>query len=173
MRQDEPMTRLFIAVWPSATAIDQLIALPRAGEPGVRWVPPQNWHITLRFLGDADVDHVAELLATTELPRAVAHLGPRIERLHRRQVVVPVSGVDELAHHVRSATAQIGEHDRRPFRGHLTVARTAPDASATIIGTGFDAAFSADAVALVASQTLPDGAVYTTVATFATVTGSE
>lgn len=162
------MARLFVAAWPSAEVRSVLRALPSDDEPGVRRVAPQNWHVTLRFVGDAEPDAAVALLTETALPRAVARLGPAIERLDARQVVVPVAGVDELAAVVRDATAPIGELDRRPFRGHLTIARTRPRARTRLLGASIDTAFTVHEVALVASQLTPDGPVYTTLATFPT-----
>lgn len=50
MRQDDApaSARLFFALWPNATIRRRLAAhCPRHGRP----VPPQNWHVTLVFLG--------------------------------------------------------------------------------------------------------------------------
>ena len=163
------MTRLFVAAWPSGRAAVALRSLPRPDEPGVRWVPQQNWHVTLRFIGEAAVDRVGEMLDTTRLPRATAELGPAVERLDGRQIVVPAHGVDELARTVRAVTAHIGEPDRHAFRGHLTIGRTRPHVSSAVLGTEVSTSFDVAEIALVGSDLLPSGAVYTTFATFATV----
>ena len=68
--------RLFVAAFPSDEVVEALSSLPRPVEPGVRWVPPERWHATLRFLGDADPDEVAARLARVELPAATASVGP-------------------------------------------------------------------------------------------------
>lgn len=162
------MSRLFVAAWPDADTVERLRALDRPDEPGVRWVPESNLHVTLRFLGDADPAAVSHRLADASLPAATAVLGPALERLDGRQVAVPVSGVDALAAAVRSATAEICDHDPRPFRGHLTVARTKQGATSAMLGSAFAATFEVREVALVASELRSTGAVYTTVATFAT-----
>ena len=54
------MARLFVAVWPSADVIEALCALRRKDERGVRFVRPENWHITLRFLGETHPADVIE-----------------------------------------------------------------------------------------------------------------
>lgn len=168
-RQDDAMPRLFLAAWPDASTSDALDGLDRpAGEPGVRWVRPANWHVTLRFLGDTDAAEVIERCSDAEFPTATARLGPEIERLDRRQIVVPVDGVDVLAATVGRATVDLGEPARRPFRGHLTIARTKPGAVSSVLGRPIDAAFDVDEVALVESDLTSRGAVYTTVATFPT-----
>ena len=124
--------------------------------------------MTLRFLGEADPATAIELLSAATLPAAKAVLGPAVERLDGRQVVVPVAGVDELAAAVRSATAAIGNDDRRPFRGHLTIARTRGAETSGVRGAPVTARFTIDEIALVGSDLQPSGAVYTTLATFPT-----
>ncbi len=162
------MSRLFVAAWPPADVVSDLRSVDRPDEPGVRWVPEVNWHITVRFLGETDLDEVAARLEAAPLPRATVHLGPRIERLDVRQIVVPAHGVDELAAAVRDATVDVGEVDRRRFRGHLTLARTRPQAPSTMLGKPFTASWEIREVAVVESDRRPTGVVYTTVASFTT-----
>lgn len=162
------MNRLFIAAWPDATTTGRLRALDRPDAPGVRWIPEVNRHVTLRFLGEADPATAIELLSAARLPAATAVLGPAVERLGRRQIVVPVTGIDELAAAVRSATVAIGNDDPRPFRGHLTIARTRGDETSGVLGVPIVAGFRVGEITLVNSDLQPAGAVYTTLATFRT-----
>lgn len=164
------MTRLFVAVWPPEQVLERLNDLERPRDQGVKWVPTENLHITLRFLGDADVDEVTDALDQAALPRAVAQLGPSIDVLAERSLVLPVAGIDDLADVVRSATRGLGtERERRRFVGHLTLARLArrarPSRSA---GRLFEAFFEVDEVSLVASTLTDAGAVYETVTTWPT-----
>jgi RNA 2',3'-cyclic 3'-phosphodiesterase len=164
------MTRLFVAVWPPEHVLEQLNDLERPRDQGVKWVTSENLHITLRFLGDADVGEVIDALDQVPLPRATAQLGPSIDVLAERSLVVPVAGVHDVAEVVRSATRGLGtERERRRFVGHLTVARLArrarPSRSA---GRLFEASFEVDEVALVASTLTDSGAVYETVTTWPT-----
>ena len=157
------MARLFLAVWPPAAVLERLTALPRPDQAGVRWVPPENLHLTLRFLGDADPDAVDAHLAGAHLPAAEVTLGPVVSRLGRNVVVVPAAGLDELAHAVREATASIGRPpDPRPFAGHLTLARLKHRAACGVAGTPFHATFSVTGVALVESLPAGHGVGYTT-----------
>lgn len=160
------MTRLFVAVWPDTATIERLRSLPRSDTADVRWVPEANWHVTLRFIGDADVDRTVELLRGLDVRPSRALLGPTVERLDGRQIVVPVAGVDQIAAAVDAATAPVGETTGRPFRGHLTIARSKRSTAASVIGTAIHVALDVREIALVASDLLPSGAVYTTVATF-------
>ena len=109
LRLTVAMARLFIAVWPTEEVAEELRTLHRKDQQGVRFVPPDNWHITLRFLGDVHADDVAEALAGAELPACRARLGPAVDVLNERALVVPVAGIDDLAHVVREHTARIGE----------------------------------------------------------------
>jgi 2'-5' RNA ligase len=47
------MPRLFTGIEIPA-AIAQGLSTLRGGVPGARWIDPQNYHITLRFIGDVD-----------------------------------------------------------------------------------------------------------------------
>ena len=42
--------------------IERIGALPQHEQPGVRWLAASNWHVTLRFFGEADEDEVAARL---------------------------------------------------------------------------------------------------------------
>lgn len=174
------MTRLFVAAWPPPAAAAVLSRLPALDEPGVRRVPAGSWHVTVRFLGEADAGTVIERLGGAELPAAVARLGPRVVALGGRQLVVPVAGVDRLAAAVRTATAGLGEPDRHRFTGHLTVAHRRPGVASRLAGVPVAGAavgggagesmveFEVVEVALVASELRQQGARYETVATFPT-----
>jgi 2'-5' RNA ligase len=164
------MTRLFVAIWPPAHVLERLDDLERPRDQGVKWVSPENLHITLRFLGDAEVDEVAEALDQVALPAASARLGPAIDVLAEHSLVVPVAGLDDVADVVRSATRGLGsERERRRFVGHLTVARLARRARPTrSVGRLFEASFEVDEIALVESTLTDHGAVYETVTSWPT-----
>jgi RNA 2',3'-cyclic 3'-phosphodiesterase len=155
--------RLFVAVWPSEEVLEELDDLPRPRDPGVRWVPRENQHITLRFLGDADEDEVAAQLEHAVLPAAVARLGPAVDVLAERTLMVPVGGLDELAEAVQRHTRGLGTSRPRRFVGHLSVARLArgarPERS---VGLRVEATFAVEEVALVASTLHERGAEYET-----------
>ena len=59
------MPRLFtaLALPPDVAAA---LALTRGGLPGARWVDPQDYHITLRFIGDIDARTANEVAAALE-----------------------------------------------------------------------------------------------------------
>lgn len=150
-----------MGVRPPAHVCAALESLPRPERAGVRWVPPQQWHVTLRFLGRADPEEAAAALAGVVLPAAVAVVGPRVTRLGRKVVVLPVAGLDELARAVRAATTDLGEPpDPRGFDGHLTLARVKDGSPRGLTGMELGARFEVSEVELVASVTDPAGAVH-------------
>lgn len=58
------MTRLFTALEVPATAAFEL-SLLKGGLPGARWIDPEFYHVTLRFIGDIDgfmADEIAAAL---------------------------------------------------------------------------------------------------------------
>lgn len=165
-RIDGVTTRMFLAVRPDQATRTALLALPRPHEPGVRWVPPEQWHVTLRFWPHGDpaevvtaMDSIADHL--TVMTPVTAELGPVVSRLGRNAVVVPVSGVDGLAELVRSATAHVPPPmDPRPFTGHLTLARLRHRAACGVAGHPVQATFPVTEVELVESELRQDGAVH-------------
>jgi len=161
------MARLFIAVWPPEEVAEELRALPRKDQRGVRFVPAANWHITLRFLGEANPDAVIDALAGAEFAPALARVGPGVDVMSDRALVVPVSGVDQLAVAVTERTRHLGEPPRKRFVGHLTLARLKPDAAMPrALGAFVTAEFEVHEVALVRSRLDPDGARYDTIASW-------
>src|SRR5438045_3474820 len=42
-------------------ALGEALSLLRGGLPGARWIDPENYHLTLRFIGDVDDDIAQEI----------------------------------------------------------------------------------------------------------------
>lgn len=132
--------RLFAAVWPSPQVVGLLGALARPDVAGLRWTTPEQWHVTLVFLGERDLDATRAAFRRAPLsPGPVTALaGPVTGRFGRRILHVPVEGLDDVAASVRAVLPGDAERrarrsersersprpaDDRPFRGHLTLAR--------------------------------------------------
>nr|MDQ3757176.1 RNA 2',3'-cyclic phosphodiesterase [Actinomycetota bacterium] len=134
---------------------------------GLRWTTEQQWHVTLRFLGEADVEAAAHALASVRYPRRpVAVLGPDVGRLGRSVLHVPVAGLDDLAAAVVAATAGVGSPPPdRPFRGHLTLGRSRKGRASPALPAGgpVTGRWEVDEVTLVASRLHPEGAQYSVV----------
>ena len=127
--------RLFVALVPPADALDELAAAVEAlrATPGLRWTRPEQWHVTLAFL--AEVDERTREALTPRLERvARRHAPPTLAlagggRFGGRVLWTRVDGdraaLRRLADAVRAAARRCGlPVDTRPYRPHLTLART-------------------------------------------------
>jgi 2'-5' RNA ligase len=105
--------------------------------PGYRWVPAENLHLTLRFLGSLEAPRLEQLRRGLEGVRAPAFelgldgrgtFGPRASP---RVVWLGVGAGREqcakLAEEIEDACRAIGlDSEARPFRAHVTLARARP-----------------------------------------------
>jgi 2'-5' RNA ligase len=132
------VARLFVAVaLPDEVRMALADRLVGTGIPG-KVVPPENWHITLRFIGWTDDVGYDRLLAALDQ----SHFGPPFDvalgeigafpRARNATVVwLAVSKgrdrLEDLAGEAEEAarSAGIPEEDR-PFRAHLTLSRVRP-----------------------------------------------
>jgi 2'-5' RNA ligase len=101
--------------------------------PGARWVPPENFHITLRFIGEVDgglaedIDAELASLAGEGFLVSMAGLGcfgegPRTRALYAR--VAPSEPLTRLKLKVENALQRAGcEPEGRKFKPHVTLAR--------------------------------------------------
>jgi 2'-5' RNA ligase len=125
--------RLFVALDLPAPLRAQLAALA-GGIQGARWVPPENYHLTLRFIGEVpawQAQEVDEALAAVKARpfelslRGVGTFekGGRISALWVG--VERNEGLSFLQGKVETALQRIGlEPERRRFAPHVTLART-------------------------------------------------
>ncbi len=146
----------------------------------LRWVPPGNLHLTLKFLGeiaegrvDSVTDAVREVARRTR-PFAITLAGLGAFPSTRRPQVVWVAveeGADDLVALARDLDAALYRlkfpRERRPFRAHLTVARAkhagrVPDLSGSVSGLGMVAVGTqaVDTLVVMESQLHPAGAIY-------------
>ena len=161
--------RLFVAVWPPEEVVAALRAMDRPSAD-VRWCPEEQWHVTLRFLGSVDdVQPIVDALSTVELPASKVTVGPKTKHLGPTVLMLPVKGLDDLAHEVMDATEDlVPDTEHRPYRGHLTLARAHHKGQIprSLEGMAFDASWTPSTFALVQSHTKPTGSVYENLATF-------
>jgi RNA 2',3'-cyclic 3'-phosphodiesterase len=157
-------------VWPPDDVLDRLAALDRPEVAGLRWTGRHQWHVTLRFFGQANLEPVLAALAGVEAESASARLGPTVGRFGQRILHVPVAGLDAVAAAVLEATAGIGRAaEDRPFAGHLTLARVAKGARVDLrgfAGAAMEGSWEVGDVCLVESRLSPGGARYEVVDRF-------
>ena len=113
-------------------AIGQTLALLRGGLPGARWIDPENYHLTLRFIGDVDSTVAHEVaLMLEQVKRAsfelrfdgLSSFGGRKPRAVVAAVALSQALLDLQAEHER-LLGRIGlEPEGRKYIPHVTLAR--------------------------------------------------
>lgn len=126
------MPRLFVAV-EMPEGVKQHLALLTGGVPGARWVPRDQWHLTLRFVGDADGGELEDLraeLGRVRVPsfalavRGVGHFPPRGAPTVLWAGVDRSDGLAALHDAVERAVRAAGlPPEDRKFHPHVTLAR--------------------------------------------------
>ncbi len=125
------MPRLFTGVEIPAE-VAAALGMLRGGLPGARWIDPENYHLTLRFIGDVDdlVAHeVASLLGRIKRGAFELHLdgltsfGGRKPRAVVAMAKATQALLDVQAEHER-LMQRIGlEPEGRKYLPHVTLAR--------------------------------------------------
>lgn len=126
------MPRLFIALPVAEDIADELMTL-QSGVPDARWVPVENFHVTLCFAGEVQggvmKDLVEELsdIAGPQFPLSVAGVEQFSNGKQPKALVALVARSDRLdwlQQKVSTVARNCGiEIDRRKFRPHVTLAR--------------------------------------------------
>jgi 2'-5' RNA ligase len=125
------MPRLFTGIEIPAEIAERLGSL-RGGLPGARWVDPENYHLTLRFLGDIDAARAhdaADLLARIRrrvFTLAIDGLGT-FGGSKPRQVWARAPAIPELMA-LQNENEQLVQRaglppETRKFHPHVTLAR--------------------------------------------------
>jgi 2'-5' RNA ligase len=129
--------RLFVALDLPWSLRERLSMLSGSGIPGARWVPPENYHLTLRFIGETpahraeDIDLALAGLRGRGFSLTFAGLGvftkggPKGGRSTTLWVGVERNQqLDHLQGKIETALQRAGlEPERRRFTPHVTLAR--------------------------------------------------
>jgi len=126
------MPRLFTGLEIPAD-VGKALSTHRGGLPGARWDDPENYHITLRFIGDVDHATAREVFAILEDGRhrgaltvtfdALASLGGERPRAVFARAV-PTSELADLHGEQERLIRRVGlPPEKRRFTPHVTLAR--------------------------------------------------
>ncbi len=126
------MIRLFIAVYPPPDIRARLSGLC-AGVTDAKWVPPENMHLTLRFIGEVEepsLDDLDQELRKIAMPSfaltlsGVGHFESR-GRVHAIWAGArPSPELNDLQHRVDAAVRRAGlPSEGRRFMPHVTLGR--------------------------------------------------
>ncbi|HEX2030380.1 MAG TPA: RNA 2',3'-cyclic phosphodiesterase [Actinomycetota bacterium] len=173
--------RLFAAVDPSEevlAAVSAAVQPWRERLPEGRWVRPENWHVTLKFLGRTyprlvPTVHEACREAAASVARfdvSVAGMGvfpgPSRARVLWVGLDDPAGGMPALARALDEQLAEEFPPEKRAFTAHLTVARFNPpipfrDHADDLAATAIEAPpFAVEELVLYRSHLSPRGARY-------------
>ena len=116
--------------------LEALLGPRRDASADVRWLPPENWHLTLVFLGDVDdtraddlvglLQAVAERTAPFALTVSGAGCSPHADaaRVLWLGVAAGAEPLGQLARRCRTAASRVGiEVEGGRYRPHLTLGR--------------------------------------------------
>jgi RNA 2',3'-cyclic 3'-phosphodiesterase len=188
--------RLFVALEIPAAVRDNLSAFlrelrelsARVADKRPRWVRPENLHLTLKFIGEADAAKLESIRAALAMVRSNAPVELRFRGLgffpnekHARVFWVglnPSPNLAALAGDIDVALATLGiARENRPFVPHLTLARFQPPGLHEKLRAAIQSAamrefgsFQTSELHLIESNTKPSGAEHTHVASFSFVT---
>jgi len=175
--------RCFLAIRLPSQAIERLSEAQqrlREADNTWKWVKPESFHITLKFLGDVERERIPTLWESIRRSLAEFHaftmsfrgLGvfpdTRAPRVAWAGIHDGATELTELAHKVEQPCAEHGfEPERRRFAAHLTLGRSRrPTHNATLIAA-IDKFADVDlgradvtSVALMRSKLTPAGAIY-------------
>lgn len=150
------MIRLFVAL-PVPSDVRNVLTGLQNGLPGARWTDPENFHLTLRFIGEVDYglgEDLAHLLMRIDAPGfdvTVDDLGWFGNKRRPSALIANVRKDDGLMHlqkKVESVAVRCGlKPESRKFHPHITLAR--------LKTTGID-----DVERYVAERRLPKGLGY-------------
>jgi len=129
--------RAFIAVEIDPQIVRQIsltVADLKPRIPGIRWVPPTNFHFTIKFLGNIEESKIEPIARALELafhpfPRftiSAKGLGVFPDSKRPRVLWIGLEGkeLSKLASKVEKALEPLGfEPEKREFKPHLTVGR--------------------------------------------------
>lgn len=132
------MKRIFAAikVTPSEAFLSRYYSLKKSLEgEKIKWVEPENIHITMKFFGETPEHHIPAIHAALEKAAALSdpfdfnimNTGIFGSSYKPRVIwfgIEPVDGIVRLAESIFDQLQEIGvERDRQNFVPHLTVAR--------------------------------------------------
>ncbi len=125
--------RLFVGLDLPWALRQRVAALAGAGVPGARWVPPENYHLTLRFIGETpgyraeEIDLALAGLRARGFSLTLAGLGTFTKGGRGSALWVGVERnpqLDHLQNKIEVALQRIGlEPERRRFQPHVSLAR--------------------------------------------------
>ncbi len=191
MEEKPEKLRLFISVSVDPTVIGAITRFQRRLEEAVppmavRWVPAEQMHLTLKFLGSVDASALPKLKAALEpLGKGIGAIQMEAEGVgffpnarNARVIWVGLKGeleaLKELQGKVEGASESWAEkEEKRGFKAHLTIGRVREPGKGRDLGQKLESVAAPDfgswkvtKFRLMRSQLSPHGATHTVVAAY-------
>ena len=125
--------RLFIALDLPWRLRERLALMAGSGIPGARWVSPENYHLTLRFIGETqahraeDIDLALSAIRARGFSLTLSGVGTFTKGGRVTAFWVGVERnpqLDHLQNKIETALQRVGvDPERRRFTPHVTLAR--------------------------------------------------
>jgi 2'-5' RNA ligase len=179
-----PQVRAFIAILLDGSlhnTLTEVVEKFASSKASVKWVAPENTHVTLKFLGSVAEELLPDVFSACE--RAAEGIGPIdlemkavgcFPDMNRPRVVwlgieKGTELVERLQEKVETELEGIGfKREERGFTAHLTIGRVKGQKGITNLcrlleedRNVFIGAMRANKISVMKSETLPTGAVYT------------
>ena len=166
--------RTFIALEISDQMRWEVASIARHLEAHVdgRFIPPENYHVTLAFLGDIDerdvglaMDALDAACAAKTAPLLMCDGLGKFGNANDATLWLGLAPTDELAGIAASVREELAARDiafdQKTFKPHITIARRASIPKATLPPLPFPEPDYANAVTLFKSELDSEGAIYT------------
>jgi 2'-5' RNA ligase len=171
-------------------SLADVISELRKSRADVKWIPPGNIHLTLKFLGNTDDSLVPAI--SESLSKKLSHYKPFYIKIadvgcfpsekHPRVIWIGMEGADELKEIQKDVDAEISTFgfapDDRPFSPHLTIGRVRSARNLTELMKYFEGFKAADFgtiairdIHIMKSDLKPAGAEYSSLAEIPLGTG--
>jgi 2'-5' RNA ligase len=136
--------RLFVGLELPSELRQRVATLAGAGIPGARWIPAENYHVTLRFIGEAprylaeEIDHALTALRAPTIWLTLAGIGTFAKAGRSQSLWIGVERsepLERLQGKIENALRRCGlERERRRFQPHVTLARLDGAAGSQLAG---------------------------------------
>jgi 2'-5' RNA ligase len=155
-----------------AQTCENLLVNPK----GLKIVKPENYHLTLAFIGDIPLDHVSTIHDDmTQYASEVKPFKVSFDRIGTFPSVIfvrPSTGERDLTDLTSGVRTILRKkevpYDDKPFKGHMTIARVRDRKNAKefihvhAFDSRFNIEFESDRIFLIKSDLQPEGPIYTT-----------